>query len=60
VEKFVEQSGAPALFFTATGALPAAELERLAEDAERSTLPERELLVQGHPADWAMVSRVVV
>lgn len=59
VEKFVEQSGAPALFFTATGALPAMELERFAEDAERSTLPERDLLTQGRPADWAAALRLL-
>jgi AAA+ ATPase superfamily predicted ATPase len=59
VEKFVEQSGAPALFFTATGALPAMELERFAEDAERSSLPERELLTQGRPMDWAGALRLL-
>jgi uncharacterized protein len=59
VEKFVERSGAPALFFTATGAASAMELERFAEDAERSTLPERELLIQGRPADWAGALRLL-
>lgn len=59
VETFVERAGAPYLFFTATGAVPAAELLRLAEDAQRSTLPERELLAAARPADWGAALRLL-
>lgn len=59
VETFVERAGAPYLFFTATGAASAAELLRLAEDAQRSTLPERELLAAARPADWGAALRLL-
>jgi AAA+ ATPase superfamily predicted ATPase len=59
VETFVERVGVPSLFFTATGAASDAELLRLAEDAERSTLPERELLADARPADWAAAFRLL-
>lgn len=59
VETFVERAGVPSLFFTATGAGTDAELLRLAEDAQRSTLPERELLVDGRPADWGAALRLL-
>src|SRR5919109_1285493 len=39
VERFAERSGAPFLFYAATGASPGADLARLARDAQSSTLP---------------------
>ena len=59
VETFVDRVGGPALFFTATGAATEAELLRLAEDAQRSSLPERDLLAQARPADWGAALRLL-
>ncbi|MFJ7159163.1 ATP-binding protein [Streptomyces sp. NPDC101118] len=52
VERFAERSGAPFLFYAATGASPAADLARLARDAEASTLPLARLLSAARPGDW--------
>jgi uncharacterized protein len=52
VERFAERSGAPFLFYAATGAAPRADLARLAQDAQASTLPMASLLASAQPADW--------
>ncbi|MFR9673531.1 ATP-binding protein [Streptomyces sp. TR06-5] len=52
VEEFIERADVPFLFFTATGASHDADLRRLVQDAERSTLPARGLLAAARPADW--------
>ncbi|WP_405731096.1 DUF234 domain-containing protein [Streptomyces sp. NBC_01537] len=52
VETFVERSGAPFLFFAATGASMAADLRRLAQDARSSTLPAGNLLSAARPESW--------
>ncbi|MGP3971825.1 ATP-binding protein [Streptomyces sp. 6N223] len=52
VERFAERSGAPFLFYAATGASRRADLARLARDAQASTLPMASLLASAQPADW--------
>jgi AAA+ ATPase superfamily predicted ATPase len=52
VERFAEQSGTPFLFYAATGASPEADLERLARDAQSSTLPLANLLSSARPGSW--------
>ncbi|MEU1278974.1 ATP-binding protein [Streptomyces sp. NPDC005805] len=52
VERFAEQSGAPFLFFAATGSSPEADLRRLATDAAASSLPLAGLLAAARPASW--------
>ncbi|MER7724159.1 ATP-binding protein [Streptomyces sp. NPDC096323] len=52
VERFAERSGAPFLFYAATGASPEADLQRLARDADNSTLPLAGLLAGARPASW--------
>lgn len=49
VERFAERSGAPFLFYAATGASPEADLQRLARDADASTLPLAGLLAGARP-----------
>ncbi|HEY9473562.1 MAG TPA: ATP-binding protein [Mycobacteriales bacterium] len=51
IETFVNRSGVSSMFFTATGA-PDVELSRFRQDARESSLPARDLLAAGHPADW--------
>ncbi|HEY3871240.1 MAG TPA: ATP-binding protein [Actinocrinis sp.] len=53
VETFADRSGAPFLYFTASGGDTGHELARLAADAERSTLPRAALLAGARPSDWA-------
>ncbi|WP_431042642.1 ATP-binding protein [Streptomyces sp. P1-3] len=52
VERFAERSGVPFLFYAATGASTAADLERLAQDAQVSSLPMAGLLAAARPGDW--------
>lgn len=52
VERFAERSEAPFLFYAATGASPRADLARLAQDAQASSLPLAGLLAAAHPTDW--------
>ncbi|MGA5757212.1 ATP-binding protein [Nonomuraea bangladeshensis] len=52
MERFAERSGAPFLFYAATGASPEADLERLSRDAQTSTLPFANLLSAARPASW--------
>jgi hypothetical protein len=52
VERFAERSSAPFLFYAATGASPRADLARLAQDAQASTLPMAGLLASAQPTDW--------
>lgn len=52
VERFAEQSGAPFLFYAATGASVQADLARLGRDAESSSLPLAHLVSAAHPDDW--------
>lgn len=52
VERFAERSGAPFLFYAATGASPAADLERLSRDAQSSSLPLARLLTANSPESW--------
>ncbi|MEQ8147098.1 DUF234 domain-containing protein [Streptomyces sp. OP7] len=52
VERFAERSGAPFLFYAATGASPDDDLARLARDAQTSTLPSAGLVAAARPASW--------
>lgn len=52
VERFAERSGAPFLFYAATGSSPQADLERLAQDAQVSNLSSAALLASARPASW--------
>ncbi|NUK25235.1 ATP-binding protein [Streptomyces lunaelactis] len=52
VERFAERSGVPFLFYAATGASLQMELERLAHDAQTSSLPQAGLLSAARPANW--------
>lgn len=52
VERFAERSGAPFLFYAATGASPGADLERFSRDAHASSLPLAHLLSAARPASW--------
>src|SRR6476659_8943591 len=52
VERFAERSGAPFLFYAATGASPQADLQRLGRDASASNLPLAGLLASARPASW--------
>ena len=52
VERFAERSGAPFLFYAATGASAETDLARLARDAEASTLPMAQLVVAARPETW--------
>lgn len=52
VERFAERSGAPFLFFAATGASPGDDLARLARDAQVSTLPLAGLVAAARPENW--------
>ncbi|WP_416963784.1 ATP-binding protein [Streptomyces sp. Agncl-13] len=52
VERFAERSGAPFLFYAATGASPHVDLERFAQDAQSSNLPLAGLLASARPANW--------
>lgn len=52
VERFAEHSGAPFLFYAATGASPRADLARLARDAQASTLPLAGLVAAARPESW--------
>ncbi|GAA2637528.1 ATP-binding protein [Streptomyces vastus] len=52
VERFAERSGAPFLFYAATGAAPRADLERLSQDAQSSNLPLAGLLASARPESW--------
>lgn len=47
---FAERSGAPFLFYAATGSSPETDLERLSRDAQSSTLPLANLLSAARPA----------
>ncbi|HEX4705399.1 MAG TPA: DUF234 domain-containing protein [Pseudonocardiaceae bacterium] len=59
IETFVDRSGVPSLFFTATGAPADADLDRFRQDAKESSLPARDLLLAGHPADWGDALRLL-
>ncbi|HEX4724288.1 MAG TPA: DUF234 domain-containing protein [Pseudonocardiaceae bacterium] len=59
IETFVDRAGVPSLFFTATGAATASELERFRQDAQESPLPARDLLVAGDPNDWSDALRLL-
>jgi AAA+ ATPase superfamily predicted ATPase len=59
IETFVDRSATPYLFFTATGASTATELEQFRQDAQESTLPSRDVLVAGRPANWADALRLL-
>jgi AAA+ ATPase superfamily predicted ATPase len=52
VERFAERSGAPFLFYAATGASPRDDLARLARDAQASTLPLAGLVAAARPESW--------
>lgn len=52
VERFAERSGAPFLFYAATGASPRDDLARLARDAQASTLPLASLVASARPENW--------
>ena len=52
VERFAERSGAPFLFYAATGASLQVDLERLAQDAQMSNLPLAGLLASARPRTW--------
>lgn len=53
IETFVERSGVPCLYFTASAGSVESELGRFRQDARESSLPARDLLVASNPADWA-------
>ncbi|MGH3311569.1 MAG: ATP-binding protein [Streptomyces sp.] len=50
--RFAEHSGAPFLYYTATGASPEVDLTRLGKDAQSSGLPLAGLLSAARPANW--------
>lgn len=52
VERFAERSGAPFLFYAATGASARDDLARLARDAQVSTLPLAGLVAAARPESW--------
>lgn len=52
VERFAERSGAPFLFYAATGASSRDDLARLARDAQASTLPLAGLVAAARPENW--------
>lgn len=52
VERFAEHSGAPFLFYAATGASLRDDLARLARDAQASTLPLAGLVAAARPESW--------
>ena len=52
VERFAERSGAPFLFYAATGASPRIDLARLARDAQASTLQLAGLVAAARPESW--------
>lgn len=52
VEQFAERSGAPFLFYAATGASPTVDLERFAQDAQSSSLPLAHVLSAARPPTW--------
>ncbi|WP_369030139.1 ATP-binding protein [Streptomyces adonidis] len=52
VERFAERSGAPFVFYAATGASPQIDLDRLGRDAQASNLPLAGLLASARPANW--------
>lgn len=52
VEEFIERSEAPYLYFTAARGTVTEQLRQFREDALDSTLPGRDVLVQGRPYDW--------
>jgi hypothetical protein len=52
VERFAERSGAPFLFYAATGVSPRNDLARLARDAQASTLPMAGLVAAARPESW--------
>lgn len=59
IETFVDRSGMPYLYFTATGDVTEAELDRFREDAAESTLSAKDILVAGRPTDWGGVFRLL-
>lgn len=59
IETFVDRSGVPSLFFTATGEPTDAELRRFRQDAGESSLPARDLLVASNPVDWSDAFRLL-
>lgn len=52
-EQFIQQSGRPSLFFTASGGTAADHLQQLIRDVDVSTLPDRDVFAQAPPADWS-------
>src|ERR1044071_7066270 len=52
VERFAERSGAPFLFYAATGASPGGDLARLARDAPAATLPFAGVGGAARPESW--------
>lgn len=60
IETFLDRSASVAsLFFTATGGPTAAELARFRQDASESSLPSRDVLIAGRPADWGEALRLL-
>ncbi|TCO62369.1 ATP-binding protein [Actinocrispum wychmicini] len=59
VETFADRAGAPFLFFTATGEATEMELARFSQDALESTLPAKDLLAAGNPANWGDALRLL-
>ncbi len=59
IETFVDRSDLPSLFFTATGSSTESELDRFRQDARESSLPARDLLVAGRPANWGDALRLL-
>ncbi|MGH3450227.1 MAG: hypothetical protein ACRDQW_05760, partial [Haloechinothrix sp.] len=47
------------MFFTATGGSTEADLARFRQDAQESSLPSRDLLAAGRPADWGEALRLL-
>lgn len=59
VERFADRCGAPFLFYTATGASSRLDLERLARDAQVSTLPSAGVIAAARPDSWDTAFDVV-
>lgn len=59
IETFVERSGVPSLYFTASAGSVAAEIGRFRQDAQESSLPARDLVTASNPTDWAAALHVL-
>ena len=57
VEAFVDRAAVPAVFFTASGASTAVELEAFIEAVNSSTLPDRSVFEDATPGNWSAALR---